>query len=53
MKESKVMTGPQADFWFSVTPRQSEWTGQFTRSTSLLACSLGGLNQRREAIQSC
>ena len=24
-----MMTGPQADFWFPVTPRTSEWTGQF------------------------
>ena len=24
-----MMTGPQADFWFPVTPKQSEWTGQF------------------------
>ncbi len=24
-----MMTGPQADFWFPVTPKQSEWSGQF------------------------
>ena len=24
-----MMTGPQADFWFPVTPTTAEWTGQF------------------------
>jgi len=24
-----MMTGPQADFWFPVSPQSAEWTGQF------------------------
>jgi hypothetical protein len=24
-----MMTGPQADFWFPVSPHQAQWTGQF------------------------
>lgn len=31
-----MMTGPQADFWFPVTPMTAEWTGQFySENTSL------------------
>jgi hypothetical protein len=43
-----MMTGPQADFWFPVTPRQSEWTGQFYSENT----PLGILAWRGQVVES-
>jgi hypothetical protein len=43
-----MMTGPQADFWFPVTPKQSEWTGQFYSENT----PLGILAWRGQVVES-
>jgi len=43
-----MMTGPQADFWFPVTPRTSEWTGQFYSENT----PLGILAWRGQVVES-
>jgi len=43
-----MMTGPQADFWFPVTPMTSSWTGQFYSENT----SLGILAWRGEVVDS-
>ncbi len=43
-----MMTGPQADFWFPVTPRESEWTGQFYSENT----TLGILAWRGQVVES-
>jgi len=43
-----MMTGPQADFWFPVTPMTSSWTGQFYSENT----PLGILAWRGEVVDS-
>jgi hypothetical protein len=43
-----MMTGPQADFWFPVTPKTSEWTGQFYSENT----PLGILAWRGQVVES-
>lgn len=43
-----MMTGPQADFWFPVTPKQSEWTGQFYSENT----PMGIIAWRGQAVES-
>lgn len=43
-----MMTGPQADFWFPVTPKTAEWTGQFYSENT----PLGILAWRGEVVES-
>jgi hypothetical protein len=43
-----MMTGPQADFWFPVTPMTSEWTGQFYSENT----PLGILAWRGQVVES-
>jgi hypothetical protein len=42
-----MMTGPQADFWFPVTPRTADFTGQFYTENS----PLGIIAWRGEVVQ--
>jgi 3-keto-disaccharide hydrolase len=43
-----MMTGPQADFWFPVSPITAEWTGQFYSENT----SLGILTWRGQLVES-
>jgi hypothetical protein len=43
-----MMTGPQADFWFPVSPTTSEWTGQFYSENT----GLGILAWRGQVVES-
>jgi hypothetical protein len=43
-----MMTGPQADFWFPVSPAQAQWTGQFYSENT----PLGILAWRGEVVNS-
>jgi hypothetical protein len=43
-----MMTGPQADYWFPVAPRNAEWTGQFYSENT----PLGILAWRGQVVES-
>jgi len=43
-----MMTGPQADFWFPVSPITAEWTGQFYSENT----TLGILAWRGQVVES-
>ncbi|MBT9332231.1 3-keto-disaccharide hydrolase [Paracidobacterium acidisoli] len=43
-----MMTGPQADFWYPVAPRNAEWTGQFYSENT----PLGIVAWRGEVVES-